>query len=94
MEFNDVLMRNEDFICRIVDGEAVLMSPLGDGLHIFNEVGTRIWELVDGSNTVEDIANQIHKEYDVEKSVAYEDTLAFLEELLNLNALVYSSDKG
>lgn len=94
MELKDVLKHNEDFICRIVDGEAVLMSPLGDGLHIFNEVGTRIWELVDGKNTVEDIANQIYQEYEVEKSVAYEDTLMFLDELLELNALVCNSDKG
>lgn len=94
MELKDVLKHNEDFICRIVDGEAVLMSPLGDGLHIFNEVGTRIWELVDGNNTIEDIVNQIYQEYEVEKSVAYEDTLMFLDELLKLNALVCNSDKG
>ncbi len=94
MELKDVLKHNEDFICRIVDGEAVLMSPLGDGLHIFNEIGTRIWELVDGNNTIEDIVNQIYQEYEVEKSVAYEDTLMFLDELIKLNALVFNSNEG
>lgn len=94
MELKGVLKRNEDFICRLVDGEAVLMSPLGDGLHIFNEVGTRIWELVDGNNTIEDIVNQIYQEYEVEKNVAYEDTLMFLDELLKINALVWDTDKG
>lgn len=94
MELKGILKHNEDFIYRLVDGEAVLMSPLGDGLHIFNEVGTRIWELVDGNNTIEEIVDQIYQEYEVEKNVAYEDTLMFLDELLKINALVWDTDKG
>ena len=94
MNQNDILMHNEDFISRIIDDEAVLMSPIGDGLHVFNEIGTRIWELMDGKNSIGDIVEQICQEYEVEKSTAYDDVVMFLEELLNINAIIYGSNKG
>ncbi len=94
MNQNDILVHNEDFISRIIDGEAVLMSPIGDGLHVFNEVGTRIWELLDGNNSVEDIVEKICQEYEVEKDTAYNDVIMFLEELLEINAVIHNSNKG
>ncbi len=48
----------------------------------FNEVATRVWELIDGQRTVGDIVAVVTDEYEVEPAVAEADILAFLDELL------------
>ena len=58
------------------------MHPDTSELHNFNEVATRVWELVDGQRTVAEIAAVITDEYEVDQAVAEADILAFLDELV------------
>jgi len=66
---------------RIVDGEAVVVQPAEGLVNVFNDVGSVIWELCDGVNTVGDIARVVRNKYDVSESVALEDTMEFLQDL-------------
>ena len=54
-----------DVAARIVAGEAVVLSPNQHMVRMLNEVGTRIWELADGTRTPADIAVQLTEEYAV-----------------------------
>ena len=70
-----------DVAARIVAGEAVVLSPNQHMVRMFNEVGTRIWELADGAHTPDDIAVQLTEEYEVELPDAQTHTARFLGEL-------------
>ncbi len=68
---------------RVIDGEAVIVIPEGDTVKVLNDVGSRIWELADGTKTVGEIAGVIYDEYEVDRDQAKKDVVEFVEELIN-----------
>ncbi len=76
---------------RVVDGEAVIVQPMEGSINTLNEVGTRVWELTDGSRTVREIAAEIQNEFDVELATAEADTTIFIEELVEKNMIEFVS---
>ena len=80
---DSVPLPNKEVIGRIVDNEAVLVSPGKGEIKVLNEVGTRIWSLIDGQRSVKDIAAIIHLEFKVSPAEAEDDTLAFIRQLVD-----------
>ena len=76
---------NPKIIGRTVDNEAVLVLPEEGKVKVLNEVGTRIWELLDGKRNVKEIAAILHQEYEVAKAIAEADTLEFVNDLAERN---------
>ena len=76
-----VVSRNKDVAWRIIENEAILISAEDSMLHSLDEVGTRIWELSDGSNTVEQIIDTIFEEYEVDRETAEKDVIEFVTNL-------------
>lgn len=70
-----------------IDGETVLLRMQARELLGLNAVGRRIWELADGTRSVDQIAGVLTEEFDVPAERARADTLGFVEELLALGAL-------
>jgi hypothetical protein len=62
--------------------EAVLVLPGRGQVKVLNEVGARIWALVDGACSVQAIAAILSAEYAVDPAEAERDTLAFVEDML------------
>ena len=58
---------------RVIDGEAVVILSESNLVNVFNPVGSRVWELCDGSRTVEEVIDCIVTEYDVDRGRAQED---------------------
>ncbi len=87
-----VVSRNKDVAWRVIDGEAILICAEDSMLHSLDEVGTRIWELADGVNTVRDIVDAIYGEFEVERSKAEQDVVEFVTNLASdqLRLLVLS----
>jgi pyrroloquinoline quinone biosynthesis protein D len=46
-------------------------------------VGVRIWELCDGTHTLQEMAGTIASEYDISSEQAQEDLVEFLQDLQN-----------
>lgn len=67
---------------RIIEGEAVILSMETKVLRGLNPVGSRIWELIDGRRSVEEIAQLIIQEFDVQPEEAAKDVRSFVDELL------------
>lgn len=76
-----MLNRNKDVAWRVIENEAILISAEDSMLHSLDEVGTRIWELADGSNTVGDIVEKIFEEYEVDRETAETDVVEFVTNL-------------
>ncbi len=67
---------------RQLENEAVLVLPDKGEVKVLNEVGARIWQLVDGQRTVREIAAAVCAEYPVTQPVAEVDTLEFMNQLV------------
>lgn len=67
---------------RIIEGEAVILSMETKVLRGLNPVGSRVWELIDGRRSVEEMAGLIVEEFDVTPEAAAQDVRGFVEELL------------
>jgi hypothetical protein len=74
---------------RVIDGEAILMLADDSEIQVLNQVGSRIFELADGSRSVSEIAQLIAGEYQVDEAQAQQDTLAFLRQLVIQNVMVF-----
>ncbi len=68
---------------QIIEGEAVLLSMDTKVLRGLNPVGSRIWELIDGQRSLEEITGVIVQEFEVAPAVAVQDVRAFVQELLD-----------
>ncbi len=66
---------------RVYSGDAVILSPAENMVRMLNPVGSRIWELVDGVRTVDEIAMALTAEFDVEYAEARRSTQEFLDTL-------------
>lgn len=73
--------RREDVIWRRMGDESVLLSVKSENYYSLDEVGTRIWELLDGQSTAREIAIKISEEYDVLPEEAEADIAALIQEL-------------
>jgi hypothetical protein len=69
----------KDVAWRMIEGEAVIVTPADSMMHSLNEVGTRIWQLLDGKRTIRDVATTLAAEFEVEGARAESDTLWFVE---------------
>ncbi len=58
--------------------EFVILDPPGRMLRGLNETGARVWELIDGRRSVEEIASVISDEFEVDGVTAQADVTAFI----------------
>ena len=75
--------RGGDLVTRCVAGETIIVPVRAhvaelDSIFTLNEVGTLIWELIDGRTRVGRIAETICKAYDISPEEAAEDLREFL----------------
>ncbi|OGF62385.1 MAG: hypothetical protein A2Y62_17200 [Candidatus Fischerbacteria bacterium RBG_13_37_8] len=75
-------VKNEKYPYRIIDGQALIIDPASNVIKLLNEVGTKVWESIDGENTGNDILKIIIDEYEVSPEIAKNDLVKFLQELL------------
>ena len=78
---------------RIIDGEAVIVLPESSQVNVLNEVGSRIWEFIDGTRSVGEITEAIVAEYEVSTEQAERDVDEFIQELVDSKMLVLDDEK-
>lgn len=89
---DDVFERSERIVSRRIAGEQVLV-PLAaraadlDALFQLNEVGTFIWERLDGTATGHDVVRALTGAFRVSASRAASDYAGFLERLERVGAV-------
>ena len=84
--------RNEEFISRQIADEFLLV-PIsnqisGDSwLFVLNEVGARIWDLVDRGRSVQQIEKLLLEEFDTSQEQLEKDLLRLLDQLQEIGAI-------
>ena len=76
-----VPQRRDDFIWRVIDGEAFILSDTGRKIITLNKVASFIWQQCDGSRTVQEILSSLLECFEVDKIQAEQDLTALINEM-------------
>lgn len=89
-----IFVKNKDAAFRIIESQAVILTPADSYLHTLNETGTFIWELLNGKNTIEDIIDKVCEEFDADKRIVAKDISHFTEDLIRRKLIITKKNKG
>ncbi len=82
--------RAESTAWRVIDNEAVIVSPMESEVTVLNDAGAFIWKLMDGSRDITQIAEELSGEFDVSTDAAENDVSEFIEDLANKKLITVS----
>ena len=79
-------VKDDNLMARNIAGETLIVpirNSIGDlnSIYTLNEVGARVWQLIDGQRSVSQIANAIGTEYDVTMTDAQGDVAQLLDSM-------------
>lgn len=66
---------------RVYDGQATIVLPDRAEVNVLNEIGSLVWDRMDGTRTVSQLIEAVVAEYEIEPEKARRDVLEFLEAL-------------
>ncbi len=92
MDFTSYPVLHPQVATRTVDGEAVVVLADSGQVNVLNPVGTRMWELMDGTRSIQKIADAICDEFDVTKEEAERDLEEFVQRLVEAKAIVLQGE--
>lgn len=69
------------FPFQVFDGETYIVDPENSSMHKLNEVGSFIWSKLRDRVSLDDLADMVCEEYEVEKDQAEKDVRSFLDVL-------------
>ena len=81
MDLNQVVTLSPDVISLEVSGETVLLDLNSEHYFGLDEVGTRIWQLIDSSGNLQEIYDTMLSEYEVEADQLLEDMTQLLGDI-------------
>lgn len=71
-----------DVLIQELDGESVLLNLKSERYFGLDEVGTRMWALLTGSQSIQHAYDALLAEYEVEPDVLRRDVLTLIDKLL------------
>ena len=85
--------KDEAIVARRIGDEFILVpirQQAGevDSIYTLNEVGARVWELLDGQTSLGEIRDAIVQEFEVGPEEAEADLVAFVQQLARVGAVV------
>jgi hypothetical protein len=84
--------KSSQIASRIIENEAVVVIPQQGVVEVFNNTGSRIWELMDGKKKTEEIIDILISEFEVSKGELQADAIVFLQELAAKKIAVLSDE--
>ena len=87
-----VFKRSDDVVCRAVGLESILVpirNNVGnlDFVYTLSPVAARIWSLIDGTRTADEVADAIAAEYDVDRDTVLSDFAELAGDLAGVSLL-------
>ncbi len=84
--------KSEDFVQRTVAGECLLVPirrRLTDtnSIYVLNETGAEVWQRLDGTRSVRDIAADLHAAYEVATEQLEQDLNGLIDDLISIEAI-------
>jgi Coenzyme PQQ synthesis protein D (PqqD) len=78
--------KRSDLVTRSITGETIIVPVQGhvgdlDSIYTLNEVGSAMWELIDGETSVSQIIDAVSREYEVTREESEADVIELIESL-------------
>jgi hypothetical protein len=71
-----------------VSGTVVLLNPDNGEYYALDEIGSRVWELCDGTRSIADVVVAICEEYDAPAEIIEADVLELVEDMVREKLVV------
>ena len=84
--------KKENLVCEQIDDEIIVFDTDIEKFYEFDGVGSFLWSTMEDTD-LENIAQQVCDEYDVEKETALADITTFFEDLLEKNLIYRTEDE-
>lgn len=81
MDLTTVLTKSPDAAYRTYDGQATIVLPSRAQVSVLNEVGSAVWERIDGRKSLQEILDGIMEEFEITRDRALTDLEAFVADL-------------
>jgi len=84
MNLKQSITLSPDVISQEISGETVLVDLESEDHFNLDEIGTRIWQLVESTGDLEAVFNTLLEEYDVEEEQLLDDLSDLIDEIEKL----------
>lgn len=74
---------------RVYGTDAVVISPEEGMVRLLNLTATRVWQLADGSRSVDEITTILTQEFEVDFQQAYQSVIRLLNELSDKKVIAW-----
>ena len=81
MNLNQTFSISDEVICQVLDDESVLLDLASENYLGLDDVGTRIWQLIDDGETMRAVVATLLDEYDSDEDTLIGDLDKFLNDL-------------
>jgi hypothetical protein len=94
VSLDDVFAHSDDIVAREIEGELIIVplvagiGDIDDALYTLNPTGQAIWSAIDGTRSLQAIAEELASEYDASIADIEADVIGLVAELLNRRMLV------
>jgi hypothetical protein len=73
--------KRKDVPWRLIEGKALVVNPETSLIYPLNTVGSRIWELLDGTRSFSELTAILVQEFDTDEETALADLADFVHDL-------------
>jgi hypothetical protein len=75
------LVRSDEPLTALVHGETVMFSAAQGAYYGLDEIGTRVWGLLERPSSIEELCAVLREEFDVDAETCHRDVAALVGEL-------------
>ena len=79
--------RNPNVPWQVIEGKAVLVDSAEAQLVHFNDLGSRIWQKLNGNHSLKEILADLNQELDVSFSTLEKDAMKFIRQLTQMELI-------
>lgn len=90
INIDDIISKNLEIDDTDLDGEKVMMNLDKGQYFMMNEVGSRVWDIIEEPTKVNEIINILTNEYDVDSKTCKDNVVDFLGRLNNADLISVS----
>ncbi|MCB2263467.1 MAG: lasso peptide biosynthesis PqqD family chaperone [Candidatus Thiosymbion ectosymbiont of Robbea hypermnestra] len=91
LTITDTICRGNDLVFSDIEGEVVMMSIEKGNYYCLNEVGSRIWQLIEQPTTLADVCHELQEDFQVEPAACEQEVFKFAEKMVTAGLIEVQS---
>jgi len=88
------ISKSKDVVQKEIESKSVLLDLDSGNYYTLNRTGTFIWSLIDGTNRISEIIEQVVQKFDVDSSEASKNAESLIRDLGKEGLIVFHDEPG